>query len=190
MRKRAPDSSHTTFVLKGTTVKVTSLVYNVWSYWLIFPFWHWGGLSAMTLSLWLQHVLCNPLWYMFSSISCFLSDRHLRIPVLLCYPSLLHLPNLSSVQFSRSVMSYSLQPHEPQHTRLPCPSPTPGVHPNPCPLSRWCHPTISSSVVPFSFCPQSFPASGSFPMSPLFASGGQSIGGSASATSVLCYFTF
>ena len=73
----------------------------------------------------------------------------------------------SSVQFSRSVMSDSLQPHELQHTRPPCPSPTPGVHPNPCPSSQWCHPTISSSVVPFSSCPQSFPASGSFPMSQL-----------------------
>ena len=81
-------------------------------------------------------------------------------------------------------MSDSLQPYEPQHARPPCPSPTPGVHPNPCPLSRWCHPTISSSVVPFSSCPQSFPASGSFPMSQLFASGGQNIGVSAS-TSVL-----
>ena len=90
----------------------------------------------------------------------------------------------SSVQFSSSVMSDSLQPHEPQHTRPPCPSPTPGVHPNPCPLNRWCHPTISSSVVPFSFCPRSFPASGSFQMSQLFTSGGQSIGLSAS-TSVL-----
>ena len=86
----------------------------------------------------------------------------------------------SSVQFSHSVMSDSLQPHEPQHTRPPCPSPTPGVHPNPCPLSRWCHPTISSSVIPFSSCPQSFPASGSFQISLLLASGGQSIGVSAS----------
>ena len=89
-----------------------------------------------------------------------------------------------SVQFSCSVMSVSLRPREPQHARPPCPSPTPGVHLNPCPLSRWCHPTISSSVIPFSSCPQSFPASGSFPMSQLFASGGQSIGVSAS-TSVL-----
>ena len=79
-------------------------------------------------------------------------------------------------------MSNSLWPHEPQHTRPPCPSLTAGVHPNPCPLSRWCHPTISSSVVPFSSCPQSFPASGSFPMSQLFASGGQSTGVSASAS--------
>ena len=79
------------------------------------------------------------------------------------------------VQFSRSVVSNSLRPHEPQHIRPPCPSPTPGVHPNPCPSSRWCHPTISSSVVSFSSCHQSFPASGSFPMSQLFASGGQRI---------------
>ena len=87
-------------------------------------------------------------------------------------------------KFSPSVVSDSLWPYEPQHASAPCPSPTPGVHPNPCPLSWWCHPTISSSVVPFSSCPQSFPASGSFPMSQLFASGGQSIGVSAS-TSVL-----
>ena len=65
-------------------------------------------------------------------------------------------------QFSCSVMSDSLRPHEPQHARPPCPSPTPRVHPNPCPLSQWCHPTISSSVIPFSSCPQSFPAWGSF----------------------------
>ena len=90
----------------------------------------------------------------------------------------------SSVQFSHSVVSNSLRSHEPQHTRPLCPSPTPGVYPNTYPLSRWCHPTISSSVVPFSSCPQSFPASGSFPISQLFTSGGQSIGVSAS-TSVL-----
>ena len=87
-------------------------------------------------------------------------------------------------QFSCSVMSDSLWPHELQHARPPCPSPIPGVYPNSCPLSQWCHPTISSSVVPFSSCPQSLPASESFPMSQLFASGGQSIGVSAS-TSVL-----
>ena len=81
-------------------------------------------------------------------------------------------------------MSNSLRPHEPQHVRPPCPSPTARVYPNPCPLSRWCHPAISPSVVPFSSCPQSFPASGSFPMSQFFISGGQSIGASAS-TSVL-----
>ena len=76
---------------------------------------------------------------------------------------------LSSVQFSRSVMSNSLQPHELQHTRPPCPSPTPGVHSNSRPSSRWCHPAISSSVVPFFSCPQPLPASESFPMSQLFA---------------------
>ena len=89
----------------------------------------------------------------------------------------------SSVQFSRSVVSDSLWPHGLQHARLPCPSATPGIHPNSCPLSRWCHPTISSSVIPFSPCPQSFPASGCFPMSQLFASGSQSIGVSASSFS-------
>ena len=90
----------------------------------------------------------------------------------------------SSVQFSCSVMSDSLRPHELQHSRSPCPSPTPRVYPNPCPLIRWCHPTVSSSVILFSSCPQSFPASGSFQMSQPFASGGQRIGVSAS-TSVL-----
>ena len=77
-------------------------------------------------------------------------------------------------------MSDSLWPHESQHARPPCPSPTPGVHPNSRPSSQWCHPTISSSVIPFSSCPQSLPASGSFPVSQLFAWGGQSIGVSAS----------
>ena len=89
-----------------------------------------------------------------------------------------------SVQFSHSVLSDSLRPHESQHARPPCPSPTPRVHSNSCPLSRWCHPAISSSVVPFSSCFQFLPASESFPMSQLFAWGGQSTGVSAS-TSVL-----
>ena len=87
----------------------------------------------------------------------------------------------SSLQFSHSVVSDSLWPHELQHTRPPCPSPTPGVHPNPCSLSWWCHPTVSSSVLPFSSCPQSLPASESFPMSQLFAWSGQSTGVSALA---------
>ena len=91
---------------------------------------------------------------------------------------------LCSVQFSRSVLSDFLRPHEPQHASPPCPLPTPRVYPNSCPLSRWCHPNISSSVVPFSSYPQSFPASGSFQMSQLFTSGGQSIGVSAT-TSIL-----
>ena len=86
----------------------------------------------------------------------------------------------SSVQFSHSVMSNSLQPHGLHHTRIPCPSPTPGVYSNSCPLSWWCHPTISSSVIPFSSYLQSFPSSWSSQMSQLFASGGQSIGVSAS----------
>ena len=93
-----------------------------------------------------------------------------------------HNNQFSSVQFSCSVVSVSLQPHELQHARPPCPSPTPGVHSNLCPSSRWCHPAISSSGVPFSSCPQSLPASESFPMSQLFAWGGQSIGVSALAS--------
>ena len=108
-----------------------------------------------------------------------------------CQPSLVHtsaaswwwnLPHFSSVQFSCSVVSDSLWPHELQHARPPCPSPTPGVHSNSCPLSRWCHPAISSSVVPFSSYPQSLPESGSFPMSQPSAWGGQSIGVSPSAS--------
>ena len=89
---------------------------------------------------------------------------------------------LSSVQFSRSVVSDSLQPHESQHTRPPCPSPTLGVHSDSRPSSQWCHPAISSTVVPFSSCPQSLPASESFTMSQLFAWGGQSTGVSALAS--------
>ena len=88
----------------------------------------------------------------------------------------------ASVQFSRSVVSDSLRPHELQHARPPCPSSTPGVHSDSCPSSRWCHPAISSSVVPVSSCPQSLPASGSFPMSQLLAWGSQSIGVSALAS--------
>ena len=93
-----------------------------------------------------------------------------------------------SVQFSSSVMSHPLWPHESQHTMPPCPSLTPGVYSNSCPLSWWCHPTISSSVLPFSFHLQSFPASGSFQMSQLFTSGGQSIGASASVSVLLWIF--
>ena len=91
-------------------------------------------------------------------------------------------PKASSVQFSHSILSNSLQPHELQHPRPPCPSPAPGVHPNSCPSSRWCHPAISSSVVPFSSGPQSLPASESFPVSQLFAWSGQSTGVSALAS--------
>ena len=90
--------------------------------------------------------------------------------------------SFSSVKFSCSVMSDSLRPHGLQHDRLPCPSPTSGAYSNSCPLSQWCHPDISSSVIPFSSCPQSLPASGSFPMNQLFTWGGQSIGVSALAS--------
>ena len=90
-----------------------------------------------------------------------------NLVVICCMNSDMKFP-LSSVQFSHSVVSDSLRPHEPQHTRPPCPSPTPRVHSNSCPSSWWCHPAISSSVVPFSSCPQSLPASESFPMSQLF----------------------
>ena len=92
------------------------------------------------------------------------------------------MPQFSSVRFSHSVVSNSLRPHESQHARPPCPSPSPGVHSNSRPSSRWCHWAISSSVVSFSSCPQSLPTSGSFPMSQLFARGGQSIGVSALAS--------
>ena len=91
-------------------------------------------------------------------------------------------PNNLCIQLSRSVMSSSLWPHESQHARPPCPPPTPGVHSNSCPSSWWCHPAILSSVVPFSSCPQSLPASQSFPMSQLFTWGGQSTGVSALAS--------
>ena len=91
------------------------------------------------------------------------------------------LHHINSVQFSCSIMSDSWRPQELQHARPPCPSPTPGVHPNPRPSSQWCHPNISSSVIPFSSCPQSLPASESFPMSQLFSWGGQSTGVSALA---------
>ena len=104
-----------------------------------------------------------------------------RTTVLLnSYPWFLRV-QFSSVQFSHSVVSNSLQTYETQHARPPYPSPTARVYPNPCPLSLWCHPTISSTVIPFS-CPQSFPASGSFQMTQLFASGGQRIGVSASTS--------
>ena len=106
-----------------------------------------------------------------------MNPTSLKACYVLCYGLL-----LSSVQFSCSVVSDSLQPHGLQHARRPCPPPTPGVYPNSCPLSRWCHPTISSSVVPFSSHLQSSPTSGSFNTSQFFTSGGQGIGVSASAS--------
>ena len=104
------------------------------------------------------------------------------LPVCLSFPFITS--HIGLVQFSAvtQVLSDSLFPHEPQHTRLPCPSPTPRVHPDSCSLSWWCQPTISSSVIPFFYCPQSFPASGSFQRSQFFTWGGQSIGVSISAS--------
>ena len=107
---------------------------------------------------------------------------YIHITPHLLYPFICCLHIFSSVQFSFSVVSNSLRPYGLQHARPPCPSPTPRAYSNSCPLSRWCHPAISSSAVPFSSCLQSFPASGSFPMSLFFASGGQRIRVSASAS--------
>ena len=126
-------------------------------------------------------------WLWISSLQNFekINFYYLSHPIcsiLLQHPEQTNTP--TSVQFSSSVVSNSLWPHGLQHTRSPCPSSTPGVYPDSCPLSRWCHPTISSFVVPFSSHLQSFPASGSFQMSQVFASGGQTIEVSAS-TSVL-----
>ena len=142
----------------------------------------------------LEHFLCAKTysWSVFRHVSCY--PNIFRTGKLFpkewprTYLTLFSVDRFSTVQFSRSVVSNSLRPHELQHARSPCPSPTPGVHPNPCPSSQWCHSTISSSVIPFSSCPQSFPASGSFPMSQLLASGGHSFGVSAS-TSVLPMYT-
>ena len=107
---------------------------------------------------------------------------HLHISPLALMSLCFFFLTFSSVQFSHSVVSNSLRPHESQHARPPCPSPTPGVHPDSRPSSRWCHPVISSSVIPFSSWPQSLPASESFPMNQLFAWGGQSTGVSALAS--------
>ena len=125
----------------------------------------------------LRPTLCNPLDYSLPG-SCVHENSQERMLkwVAISYSK------WSSVQFSHSVVSDSSRPHESQHTRPPCPSPTPGVYSNSCPLSQWCHPTISSSVIRFSSCPQFLPASGSFPMSQLFAWGGQSTRVSASAS--------
>ena len=109
-------------------------------------------------------------------------ERRANKTILFWVSNVLLLIQFSSVQFSRSVVSDSLWPHESQHARPPCPSPTPGVHPNSCRSSQWWHPATSSSVVPFSSFPQSLPASGSFPMNQLFAWGGQSTRVSASAS--------
>ena len=118
--------------------------------------------------------------FIFNILKCIPSSK-----LLPCHISRMLLSFYKSVQFSRSVMSNSLRPHGLQHARLPCPSPTPRTCSNSCPSSWWCHPTISSSVIPFSSRLQSFPASGSFPMSQFFTSSSQSIGASASASVLL-----
>ena len=140
---------------------------------------------GMTLPL-RSHTI-NPDWHHFQKIL-----HNLEQLQLLFTDVLAHIPwrnwyfvassSFSSVQFSISVMSDSLWPHGLYHSRLPCPSPTLRVYSNSCPLSQWCHPIISSTVIPFSFCIQSFPASGPFQMSQFFALGGQNIGVSASAS--------
>ena len=135
-------------------------------------------------------ILCLPLLLLpsiFPSIRVFSNESVLFISLFLLSASRLRATasSISSVQFSHSVVSDTLRPHGLQHARLLCPSPTPEVYPNSCPFSRWCHPTISSSVVPFSSRPQSSPVSGSFLMSLIFISGGQSIGVSASASVLL-----
>ena len=144
-----------------------TFIFHIWAETSCEVWLGWGPLASFILTPGEQHVSFN----LGSKM-----EKHMEVSP----PKF----QFSSVQFSCSVVSDSLWLHEPQHTRPSCPSPTPGVHPNPCSWSRWCHLTISSSVIPFSSCPQSFPASGSFQMSQLFASGGQSIGVSAS-TSVL-----
>ena len=142
-----------------------------------------GELSILSLSaMWANrdkvviYRISDQYWIDGVFILDFQAFRNMRNKLLLFKSS------IYSVQFSNSVMSDPLWPHEMQHVRPPCPSPTPGVHPHLSPLSRWCQPTISSSVVPLSSCPQSLPASRSFQMSQLFVSGGQSIGVSASAS--------
>ena len=113
-----------------------------------------------------------------SNVFGLLFSHHIKLVLLELWLVNIHI----SVQFSRSVVSDSLRPHESQHARPSCPSPTPRVHSDSRPSSQWCHPAISSSIVPFSSCPQSLPASESFPMSQLFAWGGQSTGVSALAS--------
>ena len=152
-----------------TCVHVIRLVPSLYINYRIVQYWHmdqgWSQSSSIAGSFTCQ-CQARALW---SLCSCLNSQTNKN-------------RETYSVQFSCSVVSDSLPPHESHHARPPCPSPTPGVHSNSCPSSRWCHPAISSSVVPFSSCPQSLPASGSFPMSQLFASGGQSTRVSALAS--------
>ena len=124
----------------------------------------------------------DPSWAKSSKINLLFHLSVISLPDSDSHKALKNKVQISSVQFSHSVVSNSLGPHESQHARPPCPSPTPGVYPNSCPSSRWCHSAISSSVIPFSSCPQSFPGSQSFPISQLFTWGGQSVAVSASAS--------
>ena len=132
--------------------------------------WPW---TTYLLSLSFNFFFCK------MEMTFYLSVRNLTVAVSQAYWHSKKLIFELAIQFSHSFVSHSLQPHGLQHTRLPCPSPTPGAYSNSHPSNWWCHPTISSSVVSFSSCFHSFPALGSFPMSPSFASGSQSIGASA-----------
>ena len=135
-----------------------------------FPFWHfikWNVFLLLSFSI--------------SVINIFQVSIHIYMYIIIYKFKTFKIFHELLLLFSRSVVSNSLQPHGLQHARLPCPSPFPGVCSNSCPLSCWCHPTISSSIIPFSYL-QSFPTSGSFPMSQLFALGGQSIEASALAS--------
>ena len=154
--------------------------YMVWARDLTFfcrgKFWH----AAQ------NYLSCRPSSHQWLKILLFSYSNvpwlHVTVWILYSVPLNFLYSLYSSAQFSHSVVSNSLRPHGLQHARPPCPLPTPGVYSNSCPLSQWCHPTISFSVVPFSSCLQSFPASGSFAVSQFFSSGGQRIGVSASAS--------
>ena len=131
------------------------------------------GVAELGMTEWLSLSMDTVKFYI-----CTYTYMYIYVPICM---------NKVSVQFSLSVVSDSLWPHGLQHAKPPCPSPTPGVYSNSCPSSQWCHPTISSSIIPFSSHLQSFPASGSFQMSQLFTSGGQSIGVSTSTSVIYCY---
>ena len=137
-----------------------------------------GSLRKLYLKKKLPLITFASIWTLLSSFPCMCISTEKRVCIQNSY---IWVPALGSVQFSGSVISDFLQPHELQHARPPCPSPNPGLYPNSCASSQWCHPAISSSVIPLSSCPQSLPASGSFPVNQLFAWGGQSTGVSASA---------
>ena len=167
-------------VLKSAHCFIGLFVFLIWSYMSCLYVLEMNPLSITSIANIFSHSVGCPVLFMFSFAMQKLLHLIRSYFFIFAFISITQ----ASVQFSRLVMSDSLRLHEPQHARPPCPSPTARAYPNPCPSSRWCHPTISSSVVPFSSCPQSFPASGSLQMSQLFASGGQSIGVSSS-TSVL-----